>query len=187
MGIEAFTKASYRDAPDGLLAVARQFDAQLESLQLRPDATVLVAERVEKPGNLGTMMRTALAAQAGAVIVADPATDIFNPNVVRASLGALFAVPVAVTDTPTALSWLVERGLGVYATTPAGDVEPWTVDLVSGAAIAIGSESEGLSLPWLEAASALVRIPMAERADSLNAAMAAGVMLFEAVRQRAER
>ena len=148
MSTEAFAKASYRDRPDGVLAIARQFDVALASLEVAPNSVLLAIESVEKPGNLGTMLRTALAAGAAAVISADPGTDIFNPNVIRASLGAVFAVPLAVTDTATAIAWLTSRDFGIYSTTPAGDVEPWSVDLASAAAIAVGSEASGLSLPW---------------------------------------
>ena len=186
MSEKAFAKCSYRDRSDGVIAIARQFDTALGSFHPPPDSVLLALEAIEKPGNLGTMMRTALAAGAAGVICADPATDVFNPNVVRASLGALFAVPLVVTDTTTAIDWLTEKGFGIYSTTPAGDTEPWSVDFTSGAAVVVGSESSGLSLPWLDGASALVRIPMADRADSINAAMAAGVMLFEAARQRAK-
>jgi TrmH family RNA methyltransferase len=182
-----FRKASYRDRPEGLLAVARQFDVSLGHLALPPVPLLLVAESIEKPGNLGTMLRTADAAGADAVVVCDPATDPFNPNVVRASLGTLFAVPLAVASTPEAITWLDDRGIPTFAATPAGDLPHFEADLAGPAALVVGSEQYGLTGEWLEAATRRVVIPMPGSVDSLNAAMSAGILLFEALRQRAVR
>lgn len=179
-----FTKAAYRDRPEGLLGVATQFETGLSKLETGPDPLILVVEAIEKPGNLGTMLRTADAAGCSAVIVCDPTTDPFNPNVVRASTGALFTVPLAVTSSTDAIAWLKERNIRIVATTPDADVIHHDADLKGPLAIAIGSEQFGLTETWLNAADARVRMPMAGMADSLNAAMAAGVALFEAVRQR---
>ena len=180
-----FRKASYRDRPEGLLGVARQFPTGLERLQPGPDPLLLVVEAIEKPGNLGTMLRTAEAAGAAAVVVCDPATDPFNPNVVRASLGTLFSVPVVVGDTPGAIARLRALGIRTVATTPSASLAHWEADLTGPVAVVVGSEQYGLSAPWLEAADLRVVIPMPGSVDSLNAAMAAGVVLFDAVRQRA--
>ena len=182
-----FRKASYRDRPEGLLAVARQFPTGLDHLDPGPAPLLLVVEGIEKPGNLGTMMRTAEAAGAAAVVVCDPTTDPFNPNVVRASLGTLFSLPLAVADTPAALAWLQARGIRSVATTPAATRAHWEADLAGAVAVVVGSEQYGLSAAWLEGASEQVLIPMPGTVDSLNAAMAAGIVLFEAVRQRAQR
>lgn len=179
-----FRKASYRDRPEGLLALARQFDTGLERLDPGPVPLLLVAESIEKPGNLGTMLRTAEAAGADAVLAADPATDPFNPNTVRASLGTLFRVPLAVADSAAAVAWLQSRGIRILAATPAGAVPHWEADMRGPAALVVGSEQYGLSEVWLEAADHRVVIPMPGSVDSLNAAMAAGILLFEAVRQR---
>jgi len=181
---EPFAKASYRDRPEGLLAVARQFDTSLDRIDLASEPLVLVAEAIEKPGNLGTMLRTADAAGLAGVIVTDPTTDPFNPNVVRASLGTLFTVPVAVTDTPSAISHLAQHGVTTYATTPDTDVAHYDSDLRGSSAIVIGSEQYGLSDVWLDAADERIVIPMPGSVDSLNAAMAAGIVIFEALRQR---
>ena len=181
---EPFSKISYRDRPEGLLAIAEQFDTDLESIATKADPLVLVVESIEKPGNLGTMLRTADAAGVDAVIVADPTTDPFNPNVVRASLGCLFTVPLAVSSTERALEWLNASQIRTVATTPDTSTLHWEADLVGSVAIIVGSEQYGLSREWLDGADARVRIPMGGEADSLNAAMAAGVVLFEAVRQR---
>ncbi len=184
VGADAFTKVSYRDRPEGLIAVAHQFETDLSSLESAPNALYLIVESIEKPGNLGTMLRTADAAGVTAVIVADPTTDPFNPNVVRASLGCLFTVPLAIASTGDARSWLAESGTRIVATTPDTSTLLWDCDLSGPVAIVVGSEQYGLSREWLEGAHDRVRIPMGGDADSLNAAMAAGVALFEAVRQR---
>jgi TrmH family RNA methyltransferase len=184
---DPFRKASYRDRPEGLLAVAEQFPTGLDGFDPGPDPLLLVAEAIEKPGNLGTMLRTAEAAGAAGVIVCDPTTDPFNPNVVRASLGTLFRIPLAVAGTAETVSWLRERDIRSVATTPAASAAHWQVDLAGAVAVVVGSEQYGLSGEWLEAADDRALIPMPGTVDSLNAAMAAGIVLFEAVRQRSDR
>ena len=179
-----FTKAAYRDRPEGLLGVATQFETGLSKLEPEPVPPILVVEAIEKPGNLGTMLRTADAAGCSAVIVCDPATDPFNPNVVRASTGALFTVPLAVASSTDAVVWLRERNIRIVATPPDAGLLHHEANLTGALALVIGSEQFGLTETWLDAADVGVRIPMAGMADSLNAAMAAGVALFEAVRQR---
>ena len=179
-----FRKVSYRDQPEGLLAVLRQPSLRLADLGLGVSPLVLVVEAVEKPGNLGAMLRTAEAAGVDAVIVTDPTTDVFNPNVVRASLGSVFTVGVAVASGPRARQWLRQQGVRVIATGPAGNRLCWEVDLRGGVALVIGSERKGLSDLWMSGADQQVRIPMSGSVDSLNAGSAAAVMLFEARRQR---
>ncbi|MDP2623329.1 MAG: RNA methyltransferase [Actinomycetota bacterium] len=181
---EPFRKASYRERPEGLLGVARQFPASLAALDLTGTPLLLVAEGIEKPGNLGTMLRTADAAGANGVIVADPTTDPFNPNVVRASLGTLFTVPLAVADTEAVIATLRSARVSILAATPRGARPHHGVDLTGSVALVVGSEQYGLSARWLEAADERVVIRMPGPVDSLNAAMAAGILLFEAVRQR---
>lgn len=181
---EPFRKASYRDRPEGLLAVAERFDVSLSHLDLSGEPLLLVAESIEKPGNLGTMLRAAEGAGARAVIVADPTTDPFNPNVVRASLGTVFTVPLAIADTPTTLDFLAEHGVQVLAATPDGAIRHFDADMRGPVALVVGSEQYGLTDAWLEGSAARVVIPMPGSMDSLNAAMAAGILLFEAVRQR---
>jgi len=179
-----FRKVSYRDRPEGLIALARQFPTGLDDLSLPAAPLLLLVESIEKPGNLGTMLRTADAAGVDAVIVTDPTTDPFNPNVVRASIGCLFVVPVAIAGSPETIAWLRHRGIRLVATTPRADRLHWDVRYSGAFAIAVGSEQYGLSDTLLDAADELVRIPMHGDADSLNAAMAAGVVLYEALRQR---
>jgi len=182
-----FGRLSYREGPDGVLGIARAFDTGLVRIELGADPLVLVVAEVEKPGNLGTMLRSASAAGAAAVVVADPVTDVFNPNVVRSSQGALFGVPVAVGDSAEVLAWLRRHRLPVYAAGPGGMQPYWRLPLSGPSALVVGSEHRGLPADWLDAADEQVVIPMpgSGGVDSLNAAAAAAVLLFEAVRQRA--
>ena len=181
---DAFAKVAYRERPDGLLAVAPQWKGGLADLALNQHPFLLVVESIEKPGNLGTILRSADAAGCDAVIVCDAVTDIFNPNVVRASTGVLFSVPVVVSDSATVHAWLKEKGIRTVATTPNTPNLYTKTDLRGALAIVMGSEQYGLSDFWLKEANVLVRIPMAGQADSLNVAMATIITLFEAVRQR---
>ena len=182
---EPFEKMTYRDRPEGLLAVCSFYDTSIESIELSDTPLVLVVESIEKPGNLGTMIRAAGAAGVDAVVVTDPTTDVFNPNVVRSSIGTCFIVPIAVTTTDDALAWLRARSVRVIAATPDATTHHFEADLASAAAIVIGSEQYGLSEKLLDAADERVRIPMpGDVIDSLNASASAAVLLFEAVRQR---
>jgi TrmH family RNA methyltransferase len=183
-----FARLSYRDNPDGVLGVALAFDTGLEAVSLAgvADPLVLVVAELEKPGNLGTMLRSASAAGAAAVIVADPVTDVFNPNVVRSSQGALFGVPVGVGETGAVVAWLRRHRLQVYAAGPGGSQPYWRLPLAGPCALVVGSEHRGLPAEWFDAADDRVVIPMpgSGGVDSLNAAAAAAVLLFDAVRQR---
>lgn len=186
-----FQKLSYRDRPDGLLAIAPIPTWDLESLETRAKLgeapLILVAQAIEKPGNLGTMLRTADAVGIDAVIVCDRCTDIWNPNVVRASVGTLFTVPVAEGESASVRAWLRERNVRLVATTPEAEVLHSDSDLTTPLALVVGSEQYGLDAEWLAEADEKIRIPMHGDADSLNAAISAAVVLFEAVRQRGAR
>ncbi|OIR06315.1 23S rRNA (uridine(2479)-2'-O)-methyltransferase [mine drainage metagenome] len=181
---EAFAKVAYRERPDGLLAVAPQWRRTLDEIPLPAAPFLLVVEAIEKPGNLGTILRSADAAGCQAVIVCDPVTDLFNPNVVRASTGVLFSVPCVVEESPRVLEWLRSKGIRTIATTPGATQLYSAADLTGPLAVVMGSEQYGLSEFWLKNADLPVRIPMAGQADSLNVAMATIITLFEAVRQR---
>ncbi len=183
----AFEKMSYRDRPDGLLALAPKVARDLSAIRLGTNAVVLVSESVEKPGNLGTMLRSADAAGAAAVVVCDPTTDINNPNVIRASLGTLFSVPVAETDASSARAWLRANRLFVVAASPHADTLYTDIALPPSVALVVGSEQYGLAQDWLDEADAVVKIPMFGRADSLNVASSATLLLYEAVRQGGRR
>ena len=180
----AFAKVAYRDRPEGLLALIDQWETRLEDLVLKEPPFLLVVESIEKPGNLGTILRSADAAGVDAVIVCDPVTDLFNPNVVRSSTGVLFAVDLAIASSEEVITWLRSRGVRIAATTPHTDQLYTGADLTGPLAIVMGSEQFGLSGSWLEACDLPLRIPMAGQADSLNVAMATLITLFEAVRQR---
>ena len=178
-----FAKLSYRRTPDGLLAVAATPELTLDRVDVPDDSLWLVATNIEKPGNLGAMLRTADAAGVSGVLVADPATDPFNPNVVRASVGTLFSVSLAVASAADVRAWLAENRIRVVATSPAATTDYAETDLTGPVAIVVGGEHAGLDATWIAGAEA-VRIPMAGQADSVNAATAAAVLLFEASRQR---
>ncbi len=179
-----FRRISYRDRPDGLLSIAPIVRRTLADLILPAAPLLLVVESVEKPGNLGTMLRSADAAGADAVVMCDPRTDLYNPNTVRASLGTLFTVPVTVASSPEALSWLRARKVRILAGTPSAERLHFECDMTGPVAIAVGAEQYGLSALWMGAADERVRIPMLGRCDSLNVASAATLLLYEAVRQR---
>jgi len=179
-----FAKVAYRERPDGLLAVAPQWRRTLEELKLPAAPFLLVVEAIEKPGNLGTILRSADAAGCDAVIVCDPVTDIFNPNVVRASTGVLFSVPLVVAESASVHAWLKQKKIRIIATTPSAEALYTAADLRGPLAVIMGSEQYGLSEFWLKNSDLPVRIPMAGQADSLNVAMATIITLFEAVRQR---
>jgi TrmH family RNA methyltransferase len=179
-----FGKIAYRESPDGWLAVLPQVPTGLNQLDLGPRPLVLVCEGVEKPGNLGAILRTADAVGVAAVVAADPGTDWGNPNVVRASKGTVFSVPVASAPSAEVLAWMAERSLSLVAATPDGDTLLTDADLSGPTAIVVGSEARGLPEAWLDRADVRVRIPMFGRADSLNVATSAAILLYEAVRQR---
>jgi TrmH family RNA methyltransferase len=179
-------KLAFGDRSDGIVAIVRTGSTDLESLHLALGLPlVVVVEGVEKPGNLGAILRTADGAGASGLIAADPLTDLFNPNAVRASLGAIFRVPIAEAPTPATLDWLATRDIApiaarVDAATPYTDV-----DMRRPVAIVLGSEATGLSASWDDPRVTAVRIPMLGAADSLNVSVAGAIMLYEAVRQRA--
>ena len=179
-----FEKIAYGNRTEGILALAPYGAASLESITLPDDPLVLVLEALEKPGNLGAILRTADAAGADAVIVCDPATDLYNPNVVRTSRGTLFTVMVSVADSEAVHTWLSDKGLAIIGAAP--EAEPVLYDqLYTGpTALVLGTEDKGLSRFWKEAADRLVRIPMRGAADSLNVSAAAAILLYEAVRHR---
>lgn len=182
--VPVFEKISYRDRSEGLMAVAPPAGVPLKAIPDPVDALVLVVEAIEKPGNLGTMLRTADAAGVAAVIVCDPCTDINNPNVVRASLGTLFTMPVAVGDKSAVHQWLREREFIILAASPHATADYDRVSLTGKTALLLGAEQYGLSEFWMQNAHKTIRIPMAGYADSLNVSAAATILLFEAVRQR---
>lgn len=189
LGRAAFEKVSYREGPDGFLAVVDSVTRSCAQLTVPNPALVLVCEAVEKPGNLGAILRTADAAGVHAVIAADPVTDWGNPNLVRASKATVFSVPVAADTTRATLSWLRANAIPLVAASPDPEtahppVDYTQVDYTGPVAIAVGAEKHGLSAAMLAAASARVQIPMSGRVNSLNVGTSAAVIAYEAVRQR---
>lgn len=179
-----FERMAYRADPDGLLATFRLPPRGLAELRPGLNPLLVVAESVEKPGNLGAILRTADAAGVDAVISSAPLTDWGNPNVVRSSKGALFTVQIADAPNAETIAWLKERRIAIVAATPQADAAYTEVDLRGPVAIAVGTERHGLSAGWLEEADVLVRIPMVGRVNSLNVSIATALLVYEAVRQR---
>lgn len=183
---KAFLKASYRENPDGLIAIAPMWGLELDRVVLGTNPLILIIEGVEKPGNLGTLLRSADGAGADAVIITDPVIDVFNPNVIRASQGAIFQQMIAVAEQKELCEWLEQNDFSVYATSPEGAVDFWEVDMLKPTAILMGREHEGLSKSWLKREDIQpIKIPMKGLSDSLNVSASAAIVLYEAVRQRA--
>lgn len=179
-----FEKMSYRENPDGWLAVFPIPHTSLDGLKLSEVPLVIVAESVEKPGNLGAILRTADAAAADALLVCDPRVDVWNPNVVRASRGALFSVPVVECDNLSAWEWLKRRKIQTLAATPSAEILYSDIDLREPVAIAVGTEDRGLSDFWISNADLKAKIPMLGKVNSLNVSVSTALIVYEAVRQR---
>lgn len=177
-------RIAYGDRSDGVVAVVRAPAIRLAQIELSADPFVVIVEGVEKPGNLGAILRSADGAGADAVVVADPITDVFNPNAIRASLGTIFTRPVATATSVQTLEWLRTNGIRIVAAQVDGPVEYTDVALGGPLAIVVGSEADGLSEQWRAADVVAVRLPMLGAADSLNVSNAAAILFYEALRQR---
>jgi len=179
-----FNKIAYRESTEGIVAVAEQKSHALSNLKLSSNPILLVLEGVEKPGNLGAMLRTADAAHIDAVIICDPKTDFYNPNVVRSSVGCLFTTATAVATPMEVIDWLRESKIQAFVTDLTAAVPYHTADFTAPSAIVMGTESTGISEVWREFATARIIIPMRGAIDSLNVSNAAAIVIFEAARQR---
>jgi TrmH family RNA methyltransferase len=179
-----FEKISYRDNPDGWLGIFPIPTRTLEDIQLSSSPLVIVAESVEKPGNLGAILRTADAAHVDALLVCDPRVDLWNPNVIRASRGAVFTVPTVEVESANALTWLRSNKMRVLAATPSATQMYTDVNMKEPLAIAVGTEDTGLTDFWMQNADLQVRIPMLGKVNSLNVSIATALITYEAVRQR---
>ncbi|MHB8460008.1 MAG: TrmH family RNA methyltransferase [Candidatus Limnocylindrales bacterium] len=177
-------KLAFGDRSDGIVAVVRPRVQRLADIELPPRPLVAVVEGVEKPGNLGAILRSADGAGIDAVIAADPATDLVNPNTIRASIGTIFARPVVAATALETLAWLRDRGFRIVAARVDGTADPWDTDLRGAVALVLGSESAGLTPTWHGTDVVAVRLPMRGAADSLNVSAAAAVLFYEALRQR---
>jgi TrmH family RNA methyltransferase len=185
LGRRVFEKVTYRQSPDGWLAVFPSVETSLAGLTLGSSPLILVCDGVEKPGNLGAMLRTADAVGASVVIATSSITDWGNPNIIRASKGTLFAIPVVEAEARAVLAWLREHDIAVVAAAPRARLTYTSRDLTGGVAIVVGSERYGVGELWTNHADATVQIPMSGVANSLNVAASAAILLYEAARQRA--
>jgi TrmH family RNA methyltransferase len=181
---ELYKKAAYREGTEGIIAEVEVKELRLDDLALPENPLIVVLEAVEKPGNLGAILRSADAAGADAVIVCDPLTDLYNPNLIRASIGAIFTVPTVAASSEEVIPWLKAKGIQILTAQLQDSSLYYDTDMSRGTAIVMGTESTGLSGKWREAADAHIRIPMLGRLDSLNVSVSAAILLFEAVRQR---
>ena len=181
---QVYEKMAYRESTEGIIAVVKCKEHRLKDLQLPKEPLIVVLESVEKPGNLGAILRTAEAAGVDAVIVCDPLTDLYNPNLIRASIGGVFNVPTVVCTSEACIAFLKERQIRILTAQLQDSYEYYDYDMRSATAIVMGTESTGLTDIWREAADAHIRIPMLGRLDSLNVSVSAAILMYEAVRQR---
>jgi len=179
-----YRKVAYREGTEGVIAEVEVKERRLEDLELPENPLVVVLEAVEKPGNLGAVLRSADAARADAVIVCDPLTDLWNPNLIRASLGGIFTVPTVAATSEETIAWLKAHGIRILTAQLQDSSWYYDVDMTVGTALVMGTESTGLTDIWRRAADAHIRIPMLGHLDSLNVSVSAAILLFEAVRQR---
>ncbi len=184
---EVYGKMAYRGGTEGVMAEIRAQKKTLADLNLPENPLIMVLESVEKPGNLGAVLRSADAAHADAVIVCDPLTDLFNPNLIRSSIGAVFTVPTVASSSEECICFLKARGITILTAQLQDSHLYYDTDMCRGTAIVMGTEATGLTQVWRQAADAHIRIPMLGRLDSLNVSVSAAILLFEAVRQRAAR
>lgn len=181
---KVFEKMAYREHPDGALALMRMKNKGLQEVKLSSNPFIIVLESVEKPGNLGAVLRTADAAAVDAVIICDPACDIFNPNVIRSSLGCVFVVSTAVCSSEEALQWLRHNNIRIFAAELEASRWHCEMNYTEPSAIVMGKESTGLSRLWIDGSDERVKIPMKGKIDSLNVSVSTAIITFEAQRQR---
>ncbi len=181
---QLYRKVAYRESTEGIIAEVEYRSLSLRDLKLPENPLVMVLESVEKPGNLGAVLRSADAAGVDAVIFCDPLTDLYNPNLIRASIGAVFTVPTVAASSEETIAFLKERGIQILTAQLQDSSLYYDIDMRRGTALVMGTEATGLTDLWRKAASAHIRIPMLGRLDSLNVSVSAAILLFEAVRQR---
>lgn len=181
---EVYQKLAYRDTTEGVLAVAKTKSMELSDLKLSENPLILVAEAPEKPGNIGALLRTADAANLDAVIIANPKSDLYNPNIVRSSVGCLFTNQIATGTTTEIIAFLKEQKINIYSATLQNSTSYHTQDYTLPTALVVGTEATGLSEAWRNAATQNIIIPMQGEIDSMNVSVAAAILIFEAKRQR---
>jgi TrmH family RNA methyltransferase len=181
---EVFRKMAYREKSDGIIAVSVSGQLTTDTVRLSANPFIIVLEAVEKPGNLGAILRTADAARVDAVIVCDPQTDIYNPNAIRSSIGCVFTQPIVACTSEEALQWLKQAGVRIFAAELTASEWYHKADFTQPTAIVMGTEADGLTDFWLRNADCRIKIPMRGYIDSLNVSVSAAVITFEAMRQR---
>lgn len=181
---DVFQKLAYRETTEGILAIAKTKSMQLADLKLSDNPLILVAEAPEKPGNIGALLRTADAANLDAVIIANPKSDLYNPNIVRSSVGCLFTNQIATGTTDEIIAFLKERKINFYCATLQNSTSYHTQDYTTPTALVVGTEATGLTQEWRDAATKNIIIPMQGEIDSMNVSVAAAILIFEAKRQR---
>lgn len=181
---EVYQKLAYRDTTEGILAIAKTKSLQLSDLKLSDNPLILVAEATEKPGNLGALLRTADAANLDAVIIANPKSDMYNPNVVRSSVGCLFTRQIATGSTEDVIAYLKEKNISIYCATLQDSTYYHTQDYTTPSALVVGTEATGLTDAWRTESTKNIIIPMQGEIDSMNVSVAAAILIFEAKRQR---
>lgn len=179
-----FRKICYKENPDGCLALIKPRVENLQNIKINKSPLVVILERVEKPGNLGAIIRTAYAAGVDLIIINDNQTDVYSPNVIRASEGLIFKQKIVSISFKETVEWLKEKKIASYAAATSGKLNYTKIDMKKSLAVILGSEADGLSSKWLKAADKLVKIPMAPGVDSLNVSVSAAILLYEALRQR---
>ena len=182
---EVYQKLALRESTEGILAVAKSKYLSLKSIKFKnKNPLILIAEAPEKPGNIGALLRTADAAGLDAVLIANPKTDIYNPNIIRSSIGCIFTTQIATGTTSEIISFLKEHKINLYAAALTASVEYQTIDYTEPTAIIVGTEATGLTSDWLQNTSKNIIIPMRGAIDSMNVSVSAAIILFEAIRQR---
>ena len=181
---QLYEKVAYRGSTEGVIAELYCKRHNLEDLNLKEDPLVVILESVEKPGNLGAILRSADASGVDAVIVCDPLTDLYNPNLIRSSIGGIFTVPTAAASSEDTIKWLKDRKISIYTAQLQDSEWYYDTDMTKGTAIVMGTEATGLTDAWRKAADAHIKIPMLGRLDSLNVSVSAAILMYEAVRQR---
>ncbi len=182
---EVYQKLAYRDTTEGILAIAKSKDHSISCLKFKSNnPLILIAEAPEKPGNIGAILRTADAANADAVIIANPKSDLYNPNIIRSSVGCVFTNQIAMGSTTDIIAFLKENSINIYCAALQASVNYNTQDFTKPTAIVVGTEATGLSEEWLENSTQNIIIPMQGEIDSMNVSVAAGILIFEAKRQR---
>lgn len=182
---EVYQKLAHRETTEGLLAVAKSKSHDLKNIQFKhKNPLILIAEAPEKPGNIGALLRTADAANVDAVIIANPKTDLYNPNIIRSSVGCVFTNTIATGSTSDIINFLKEHNINIYCAALQASVDYHTLDYTRPTAIVVGTESTGLSDEWLENSTNNIIIPMQGEIDSMNVSVAAGILIFEGKRQR---